>query len=64
MQSETYYREQAARARRLAGHGRGDIYDMLLRVALDFDDIAEDLKRNAIEIRHPERLPQNKHCPD
>jgi len=61
MQSAAYYREQAARARRLARNGRGDIYDMLLHLARDFDDIAEDLERDAIEVRHPERMPQNQH---
>lgn len=59
MQSAAYYREQAARARRLARQCTGEIYDTLMRLARDFDDIVEDLERDAIEVRHPERMPQN-----
>jgi hypothetical protein len=61
MQDAPYYRDQADRARRLARGMRDDVEEMLLRVARDFDDIAEDLERGAIEIRHPELMPQNHH---
>jgi len=55
MQDTAYYREQAERARRLAKHADDDINATLLQMAQDFDDIAE----GAIEIRHPELMPQN-----
>jgi hypothetical protein len=62
MQRASYYREQAARARRLA---RAVSYQEDVRVldqmAQDFDDIAADLEAGAIEIEHPSRLPQNEH---
>jgi hypothetical protein len=32
---------------------------MLLRMAQDYTDIAEDLETGAVEIRHPELMPQN-----
>jgi hypothetical protein len=60
MQDAEYYREQAARARRLARGARRDIEEMLSRVAEDYDDLAEDLENGAIEIRHPELMPQNR----
>jgi hypothetical protein len=31
----------------------------LLGLAQDYDDIAVDLEAGAIEVRHPERMPQN-----
>jgi hypothetical protein len=55
-----YYREQAERARRLADHVTGEVYDALMRLAQDFDDIAADLERGAIKIEHPERMPQQR----
>jgi hypothetical protein len=61
MQKLGYYREQSERARRLALQLAGDVRDLLLRLAQDFDDIAEDLEKGAVEIRHPERMPQNHH---
>ena len=42
-----YYREQAEHARR-----------MLERMAEDFEDIACDLETGAVDMRHPELLPQ------
>ena len=60
MHRANYYREQAEPARRLADHVTGDICDMLLHVAQDFDDIAEDLENGSVEIRHPELLPQRR----
>jgi hypothetical protein len=53
-----YYRDQAARAKRLADHVTGEVCDALRRLAQDFDEIAEDLENGAVEIRHPESMPQ------
>jgi hypothetical protein len=60
MNDSAYYRDQADRARRLASRALGEIGDTLSRVAWDFDDIAEDLETGAVEIRHPERMPQKR----
>ena len=58
MHSANYYRDQASRARRLGEPlSESDRY-ALEALARDFDDIAEDLDRGAIEIRHPELMPQ------
>ena len=61
MQKPRYYRSQAQVAQRLAG----EIYNAeaaasLLKMARDYQDIAEDLENGALEIRHPERMPQAK----
>jgi hypothetical protein len=56
MYAATYYREQAGR---LARGQRADINELLQLMARDYDDIAVDLDRGAIEIRHPELMPQN-----
>ncbi len=58
MQEPGHYREQAERARRLAGGLTERDAEMLERLARDLDDIAEDLERGAIDIRHPELMPQ------
>lgn len=59
MQEPSYYRQQAERARRLARSStRGDIEEQLLRMAQEYEELAEDLDSGAIEIRHPELLPQ------
>jgi len=62
MQTPDYYREHAARARRLSGQmpTRHDS-EMLLEIAQDYEDIALDLERGAVEITHPSRLPQAEH---
>jgi hypothetical protein len=59
MQKSSYYREQAARARHLAGQltTNRDAAAML-QLASDLDEIAIDLERGAVEIKHPELLPQ------
>jgi hypothetical protein len=36
------------------------VRDDLYRLAQDFDDITEDIENGAVEIRHPELLPQRK----
>lgn len=61
MQKPRHYRSQAQVAQRLAG----EIYNeeaaaSLLKMAQDYQDIAEDLENGAVEIRHPERMPQPK----
>ena len=33
----------------------------LTRAAEDYEEIAQDLERGAVEIRHPELMPQNDH---
>ncbi len=36
-----------------------ELTEMLRRTAQDFDDIASDLETGAVEVRHPELMPQN-----
>jgi len=48
------------RARRLAARTHAEIDATLLRMAQVFVEIAEDLEKGAVEIRHPERMPQNR----
>ena len=62
MQSARYYRSNAAKARRLlTGITPGKTSDMLEKLARDYDDIATDLERGAIEIVHPQLMPQRDH---
>lgn len=59
MMDAGYYRQQAARARRLAdGVSNQEMQEQLRRIAIDYDDIAADLEQGAIEVRHPELMPQ------
>jgi len=61
MYDVSYYREQADRARRLAKVPTDrETQDMLRQMAQDYTDIAEDLETGAIEIRHPELMPQTR----
>ena len=54
-----YYREQARLARRLAGMvHQTDLRKTLDGLARDLDEIAEDLETGAVEVRHPELMPQ------
>ena len=56
-----YYREQAERARRLAtGSTDPEAQEILKRMAQDYEDIATDLESGAIEIRHPDLMPQSR----
>lgn len=58
MQKPAYYRKHAERARRLArGVTNREVKSHLRRTAQDYDDLAEDLERGAVEIRHPELMP-------
>jgi hypothetical protein len=61
MHDPSYYRSQAERARRLAlvPTDRGT-QNTLLQMAQDYLDLVEDLESGAIEIRHPELMPQNR----
>jgi len=62
MQTAAYYLEQAARAERLAlliGDERAK--SQLHKMAQDYRDIAQDLEIGAIDIRHPELMPQSGH---
>ena len=59
MHDAAYYRAQAERARRLATLPTNrETHEALKRMAQDYSDIAEDLELGAIEIRHPELMPQ------
>ena len=61
MQDASYYRDQAERARRLArAITNRETEALLSRVARDYEDFAEDLETGAIEIRHPELMPQTR----
>ncbi|HZU89235.1 MAG TPA: hypothetical protein VE993_08260 [Stellaceae bacterium] len=60
MRDAAYYRECAAHARRLAETMyQGEVRKVLCTMAQDYDEIAEDLENGAIEIRHPDLMPQN-----
>lgn len=62
MQSAKYYRENAAKARRLmAGITPGKTSKMFEKLSRDYDDIATDLERGAVDIRHPGLMPQIDH---
>jgi hypothetical protein len=63
MQSVSYYILQAQKAERLALLLTDDrARDDLLKMARDYRDIVEDMENGAIEIRHPERMPQLGHA--
>jgi hypothetical protein len=57
----SYHREQAIRARRLAGGiGNREIAQELRDMARDYDENAADLEAGAVEVRQPELMPQQK----
>jgi hypothetical protein len=59
MHPASYYRERAERTRRIARlMHQPDIAETLLRMVQDFEDIAYDLETGAVDVRHPELLPQ------
>ena len=59
MQEARYYREKAAQARGLAkAVNHPEALEQLLTFAKDYEEIALDLERGAIEITHPDRMPQ------
>ena len=59
MQNAAYYRQRAEHIRLLARQSSG-LHDELMRAAQDFEELADDLLHGAVEIRHPELMPQNK----
>jgi hypothetical protein len=59
MRNAAYYRQRAEHIRLLARQSSG-LHAELMRAAQDFDELAEDLLRGAVEIRHPELMPQNR----
>jgi hypothetical protein len=62
MQSAQYYRGQAAKALRLAqGITRPEVTEVLERLAHDYVEIAVDLEGGAVDLVHPERMPQVQH---
>ena len=59
MHPASYYRERADHARGVALRMYElDIVEMLREMARDDDDIAKDLECGAIEMHHPELMPQ------
>jgi hypothetical protein len=59
MHSADYYRRQAVRALQIADTAhQPEIREMLRAAAHEYEEIAEDIDAGAIEIRHPELLPQ------
>ena len=59
MHAPEYYRDQARHARRLASMvHQVEVRDRLRQTAQDLDETAEDLETGAVEVRHPELLPQ------
>jgi len=59
MHSAEYYRKRAEHARKLADMSlEGAVRETLERMVQDYEDVAEDLETGAVEIRHPEMLPQ------
>ena len=53
-----FYRRHAARARRLAPGLPENTRRQLESLALEYDEVAEDMEAGGIEIRHPELAPR------
>ena len=66
MMDADYYRDQAARARRFAQqmHSHPEMHRQLLDMATDYEEIVADLKSGAIEVRHPDLMPQRRRRPE
>jgi hypothetical protein len=61
MHDPSYYRDQADRARRLADAVNDpEAARALYQASQDYDDVAEDLESGAVEIRHPDLMPQTR----
>jgi len=61
MHDAMYYRAKAAQARKLADMTHdGAAREVLEGFAKDYDETAEDLEVGAIDIRHPDLLPQRR----
>jgi len=62
MREISYYRRQAERTKRLSDATNDQQFrEALASAARDFADIADDLERGAIEVRHPELVTQSQH---
>jgi hypothetical protein len=61
MHPASYYRDRAEHARRVASRmHQPEMLEMLGQMARDYDEIAEDIENEAIEIRHSELMPQRR----
>ena len=62
MHDVTYYQKLATRATRLSKQGMlpQDVVETLKKMAQDYEEIADDLITGAIEVRHPELMPQRR----
>jgi hypothetical protein len=59
MHAPSYHREQAEHVHRMAWlMHQPDVTETLLRMAQDLEDIGYDLETGAVDVRHPELLPQ------
>jgi hypothetical protein len=57
MRGEAYYREMAAGARRVAARvHQPDLIEALSRFAQDCEEMADDLRDGAVNVRHPELM--------
>jgi hypothetical protein len=57
MDGEAYYRDIAARVRRVAEHAYDqEVIDLLAQLAQDYDEVADDLRDGAANMRHPELM--------
>ena len=61
MKSAKYYRDAAARLRRLASGTDAESAEILRRAAVDLSDIAIDIEDGLIEFLNPEAMPQRRH---
>jgi hypothetical protein len=62
MREISYYRQQAERAKRLSDMTTNlEVSETLASAARDFADIADDLERGAVEVRHPELVTQSQY---
>ena len=62
MYEAKHYRDLAERSRRLSRQTHDDqMSGALKEIAREFDELAEDLETGAVEIRHPELMPQSRH---
>jgi hypothetical protein len=57
MQQSSYYRQQSERARRLAlDQTSREAAGHLIRLAQQFEEVAEDIEAGSAKIRHPDLL--------
>lgn len=59
MREARYYRDEAARANRLASAiNHPEAREALLKMAKEYGEFAIDFEKGAVEIRHPELMAQ------